>query len=396
MGTTDKYDFDTTNYGTTGWNALLASALEKADVFIHTYLRYKVAPGASLDQYDPVHLVDQEWQLALANGINQPAYGIAVEGGTSGEYLRAQHAGPVTNPAWSFSGSGEVYLGASGELTQVVPATNVNILGYSIASDTILIFPFRSLAVDSGDSLSTADIVTTVGSPGSDAKIPSEQAVREALSAISLSGYVSGELVTTVGTPGSDTKVPSEQAIREEFSKYPTSGEFVLKTDIGTGPNQVVTLDGSSKLPAVDGSQLTNVTSSAASHNPSVLGDHGYTCSLAYLPVKSGENAGFGTVLCFSGENLVKSQAANANRMPILFMALQNVSGEQNVIMPPGFIRDDSWSWTPGNIIYASLVSGEITQTKPTATGHQVQFVGKAISSKKIFFNPSPIVIEIV
>lgn len=32
--------------------------------------------------------------------------------------------------------------------------------------------------------------------------------------------------------------------------------------DTGTGPNQVVELDGSSQLPAVDGSQLTNVTAS--------------------------------------------------------------------------------------------------------------------------------------
>lgn len=46
-----------------------------------------------------------------------------------------------------------------------------------------------------------------------------------------------------------------------------------LPFTIGTGPNNVVALDGSSKLPAIDGSQLTNLPSSGApTNNPTFTG----------------------------------------------------------------------------------------------------------------------------
>lgn len=39
-----------------------------------------------------------------------------------------------------------------------------------------------------GEYVDESDIVTTVGDPGSDAKVPSEQAVREALNVVEPSG----------------------------------------------------------------------------------------------------------------------------------------------------------------------------------------------------------------
>ena len=39
-----------------------------------------------------------------------------------------------------------------------------------------------------------------------------------------------------------------------------TSGDATLNVDVGTGANQIVQLDGSGRLPAVDGSQLTGVS----------------------------------------------------------------------------------------------------------------------------------------
>jgi hypothetical protein len=141
MGLTPKYEIDTTDYGTTGWQALIATAMEKIDGYMHTYLRYLVKSGETILAYDPVHLVNSQWEKAQANGVKQPAFGIAIESGSSGEYLRAQYTGPITNPAWTFSGSGEVYLGAAGILTQTSPGSNVEIVGYSISTTTILIRP---------------------------------------------------------------------------------------------------------------------------------------------------------------------------------------------------------------------------------------------------------------
>jgi hypothetical protein len=40
-----------------------------------------------------------------------------------------------------------------------------------------------------------------------------------------------------------------------------TGATSTLNADVGTGANQIVQLDGSSRLPAVDGSQLTNLPS---------------------------------------------------------------------------------------------------------------------------------------
>ncbi|MHB9027079.1 MAG: hypothetical protein ACYC7E_23330, partial [Armatimonadota bacterium] len=97
-------------------------------------------------------------------------------------------------------------------------------------------------------------IVTTVGDPGSDGNIPSEQAVREGLNAKSDTGHnhtgtydaagtaasavsahaaapdphtgyvLESAIVTSVGDPGSDTSVPSEQAVREAIAAIPASG----------------------------------------------------------------------------------------------------------------------------------------------------------------------------
>lgn len=59
-------------------------------------------------------------------------------------------------------------------------------------------------------------LVTTVGDPGSDSDVPSEQGVREALDL----KIDTSDRVTTVGDPGTDTSVVSEQGIREEFDNH--------------------------------------------------------------------------------------------------------------------------------------------------------------------------------
>jgi len=82
-----------------------------------------------------------------------------------------------------------------------------------------------------GPKLGTADIVTTVGSPGLDSKVPSEQATREGLDA----KISTADIVTTVGSPGSDSKVPSEQGVREAFDVV-ISGA-TANTDEVTGAN---------------------------------------------------------------------------------------------------------------------------------------------------------------
>ena len=59
-----------------------------------------------------------------------------------------------------------------------------------------------------------------------------------------------------------------------------------------------------------------------------------------------------------------------------------------------GFIRDDTWNWTPGSPLYLSETAGAMTHTAPTTDGAFVQVVGIALSPDVVYFKPSMDIIE--
>ena len=59
-----------------------------------------------------------------------------------------------------------------------------------------------------------------------------------------------------------------------------------------------------------------------------------------------------------------------------------------------GFIRDDTWSWTTGGVLFLSETAGAMTHTAPTTDGAFVQAVGIALEPDVVFINPSLDVIE--
>ena len=63
-------------------------------------------------------------------------------------------------------------------------------------------------------------------------------------------------------------------------------------------------------------------------------------------------------------------------------------------ILLHGFIRDSSWSWTTGGVLYLSETAGAMTHTAPTTDGAFVQVVGIALSPIIVFINPSLDIIE--
>ncbi len=65
-----------------------------------------------------------------------------------------------------------------------------------------------------------------------------------------------------VSNPGDITAVVAGTGLTGGGS----SGSVTLNIDVGTSANQIVQLDGTGKLPAVDGSQLTNLPSSGAGY----------------------------------------------------------------------------------------------------------------------------------
>jgi len=134
----DKYELETITTGTTGTSGIFDSNMDKIEDNLHTYLRYQVASGESIAAYDPLAFVNNEWKQANDPGsgeIKCPS-AVAIELGVSGEYVRGQRAGPLTNSEWTWSGSGEVWLGAAGEITQT---SNNYKIGNVISTTAIVI-----------------------------------------------------------------------------------------------------------------------------------------------------------------------------------------------------------------------------------------------------------------
>jgi len=61
------------------------------------------------------------------------------------------------------------------------------------------------------------------------------------------------------------------------------------------------------------------------------------------------------------------------------------------VALPGSFVRDDTWNWTPGQVLYIdTATAGQITSTQPTGTDDVIRVVGYAMTADVIYFHPSP------
>lgn len=90
----------------------------------------------------------------------------------------------------------------------------------------------------------------------------------------------------------------------------------------------------------------------------------------------------------------IEADADAVATMPCEALALETGVGSKKVLTY-GFIRDDSWNWTVGGLIYVSTTVGTLTQTPPNGAGDQVQVVGYATHADRMFFNPSYVLLEI-
>lgn len=60
-----------------------------------------------------------------------------------------------------------------------------------------------------------------------------------------------------------------------------------------------------------------------------------------------------------------------------------------------GFMRFDTWAWTAGSLLYASITAGTMSHTAPVAAGDQVQAVGIAITADIVYFHPDLTLVEL-
>ena len=185
---------------------------------------------------------------------------------------------------------------------------------------------------------------------------------------------------TTAASEGIDITADGVEANSDSANKD------VVIAPKGTGKTKVTEL-GSSDL---------DMTEQSMKLSPSLSSDHSY--SGVKIRATAGETVVYGELCYFNGTDgeYKKADADAAGTMPGVAIALEGKDdGEACDFFTYGFIRDDSWAWTPGGLLYASCTAGDLIQTAPSGSGDQVQVLGYAYSADIIFFNPSLVLVEV-
>ena len=139
-------------------------------------------------------------------------------------------------------------------------------------------------------------------------------------------------------------------------------------------PNDAVT---SAKIAPVDATPDTDHTANGPQTNTLNSGYSSTIMDLVYLGSSS--------------KWLEADADATGTSINLLGIALEAKTDTQamNVALAGSFVRDDTWSWTPGVPLYVSGTLGAITATKPSGSGDVGRTVGYAVTADVIFFNPS-------
>jgi len=124
--------------------------------------------------------------------------------------------------------------------------------------------------------------------------------------------------------------------------------------------------------------------------------DHTWNGPSTYKVIDAGASIGFGSLLFVASDSELEAADADAAAsMPALYMATGAAVGTQRVISPGSQVRDDTWAWFPGAILYAATAAGGITATPPAGSGDQVQVIGIAEYATIIRFQPSLVLVEV-
>ena len=260
---------------------------------------------------------------------------------------------------------------------------------------------------------------------------------------------ISGDLTLSAGADGAlvfsnagenSIKIPDNQGsaliIEEADNAYITftttnSSEaitvakattFSAAVDLGsntltsTGSMQVRTIDysdGDNAITIADGGGMTmaqNVTMAGAKNvilgeastvNISVptLSSADHTVTGITAPMLAGGDIGAFKLVCMhtvANEVVVADASAVATARAIGIQVTDDTisDGATATILLHGFVRDDTFNFTPGSVLFLSETAGAMTHTAPTTDGAFVQAVGIAMEVDVVYINPSLDIIE--
>ena len=176
-----------------------------------------------------------------------------------------------------------------------------------------------------------------------------------------------------------------------------TKGKMVLSTHTGSGLVAALTIDESQVVTSSGPIAVAEGASFDIATPLLPTTDHTATGLTAQM-LAGGPIGAFETVCIHTTtDEVVISDADAIATMPVIGIAPAAISDTNTgTILLQGFIRDDTWNWTLGGILYAdNTTAGGMTQTAPSGTGDFVQAVGVALSADVVYFNPSLTLVEV-
>ena len=115
-----------------------------------------------------------------------------------------------------------------------------------------------------------------------------------------------------------------------------------------------------------------------------------HTVSGTVVNMTYGESLVPGNVVYFKSDGCVwKADANAAGLYPAMGIALETYSSGSHKVLLEGVIRDDTWTWTVGGVVYLDIAAGGMTQTQPSAANDVIQVLGIATHADRMFFRPS-------